>query len=50
MTTVAIDEITRYMLGEISTGNETLGETVKRLVIEEFRRLGISVPQKVPAK
>lgn len=47
MTTVAIDEYTRYLLGELNNGNENLGETVTRLCEEEAKRVGISIPQHI---
>ena len=44
MTTVAIDDETRHALGELNNGNESLGQTVTRLIIDEFKRKGLKVP------
>ena len=46
MTTVAIDDDTRYRLGFINNGNENLGDTISRLVQEEVKRQNIKIPVK----
>lgn len=49
MTTVAIDDDTRYALGELNNGNESLGQTVTRLVVREFQRKGLKLPAALKA-
>lgn len=47
MTTVAIDNDTRFALGELNNGNESLGQTVTRLIVDEFKRKGLKLPFKL---
>jgi len=47
MTTVAIDNDTRFALGELNNGNESLGQTVTRLIVNEFKRKGLKLPAKL---
>lgn len=44
MKTVAIDDDTRYKLGFLNNGNENFGDTVKRLVDAEIKKLQIKIP------
>ena len=47
MTTVAMDDDTRFALGELNNGNESLGQTITRLVVGEFKRKGLKLPAKL---